>query len=317
MQETIMDKIERLDRVLDGQAVDRPPLSLWYHFGIQFGSGEQFAKLSLAYFHHYDFDFLKVMNDYFYPPPQGLETIESAEDLRSFDHFDVTGCDWGEQLRALEIIAGELDGKAYFVDTVFDPWQTIQRHLAGKNMKMLMAEAPDALLKALDIVADNLIAYCKASLQLGSAGIFLSIPAAAEYVSREEFLKFVKPPAMKIFNAIAGQGPMNTIHVHGEKLFFDDCLDFPVPIFSWWDRGPEGPTLAGVKQKIKGCVMGGIDHTIVSRSSPGFIRDHVREGIRLGGDRRFILAGGCSIPTWIYPGSVKAIVETAVASAQY
>ena len=102
-----MDKIERLDRVLDGQAVDRPPLSLWYHFGIQFGSGEQFAKLSLAYFHHYDFDFLKVMNDYFYPPPHGLETVESAEDLGLFDHFDVTGCDWGEQLRALEIISGK------------------------------------------------------------------------------------------------------------------------------------------------------------------------------------------------------------------
>ncbi len=309
-----MNKIERLDRVLDGQAVDRPPLSLWYHFGVQFGSGEQFAKLSLAFFDHYGFDFLKVMNDYFYPPPQGLESIESADDLKLFDRFDVTGCDWVEQFRALEYIAAALDGKAYFIDTVFDPWQTIQRHLAGRNMRMLMTEAPEALVTALDIVADNLIAYCRTSLRIGSAGIFLSIPAAAEFVSREEFLKFVKPPAMKIFNAIADRGRMNTVHVHGTQLFFDDCLDFPVPIFSWWDRGPHGPGLAEGKQKIDGCVMGGIDQTIVSRSSPGFIRDHVREGIRLGGDRRFILAGGCSIPTWIYPGSIKAIVETTAAS---
>lgn len=310
-----MDKIERVDRVLDGQPVDRPPLSLWYHFGVQHGGGEQFAKLSLAYFDHYNLDFLKVMNDYFYPPPQGLETIETAADLNRFDRFDVAASDWAEQFRALKYINDALGGRAYFVDTVFDPWQTIQRHLAGKNIKMLMAAEPEALLTALDVIAENLIAYCTVSLQLGSAGIFLSVPAATEYVTREEFLKFVKPPAMKVLSAIAGRGRMNTVHVHGGDLFFDDCLDFPVPVFSWWDRGPGGPSLASVKQKIDGCVMGGIDQTVVSRSSPGFLRDHVREGIRLGGRRRFILAGGCSIPTWTYPGSIKAIVETAAASA--
>jgi len=53
-----MDKIERVDRVLNGEAVDRPPLTLWYHFGVQHAGGEQFAKLTLEFFNYYDFDYL-------------------------------------------------------------------------------------------------------------------------------------------------------------------------------------------------------------------------------------------------------------------
>ena len=35
-----MTKIERLDAVLQGRGADRPPLSMWYHFGNQHASGE-------------------------------------------------------------------------------------------------------------------------------------------------------------------------------------------------------------------------------------------------------------------------------------
>ena len=309
-----MNKIERVDNVLAGQEVDHPPLSMWYHFGIQHGSGEQFARISLEYFHHYDLDFLKVMNDYFYPAPEGLETIKSPEDLKRLQPFDIDKTDWQEQFKALKVIRQDLENKAYFIDTVFDPWQSIRRNMAGETIHDLMDRYPDDLLAALDIVADNLIAYCKRSLALGSAGIFLSIAAGSEILSREDFLKFVKPPTMKVFKAINGLGKMNTIHVHGKNLFFNDCLDFPVDIFSWWDRGPNGPSLASVKEKVPACVMGGIDQTIVCRKSPAFLRTHVKEGIKLGGSRRFFLAGGCSIDGWTYPGTLHAIVETAKAA---
>jgi uroporphyrinogen decarboxylase len=306
-----MDKIERVDNVLNDIRVDRPPVSLWYHFGIQHAGGEQFARITLEYFNTYDFDFLKVMNDYFYQPPEGLEAVKSKEDLKRITRFDVENSDWKEQFTALEIIANALDGKAYFIDTVFDPWQSLKRNLAGENIKFLMANAPEAVLEALDIVTQNLIAYCNKSLSIGSAGIFMSVPAAAEIVTRDEFLKFVKPFAMKVFESIAGLGRMNTAHIHGENLFFDDVLDFPVDIFNWWDRGPKGPSLKYVKQRFNGCVMGGIDQTIVCRNTRMFLKDHIREGIELGGSKRFFLANGCSIATWVYPGAVHSIVEAA------
>lgn len=306
-----MDKIERVDRVLKGEEVDRPPVSLWYHFGIQHGSGRQFARITLEFFDYYDLDFLKVMNDYFYPPPDGLPAVRSREDLKRIRPFDIDASDWRHQFEALEVIRDALQGRAYFLDTVFDPWQSIRRNMAGENMDDLMKREPEALLEALEVVADQLIAYCRKSLSLGTAGIFMSVPAAGEIVSREDFLRFVKPPAMKVFKAISGQGGMNTAHIHGEDLFFDDVLDFPVDVFSWWDRGPKGPSLKDIKERISGCVMGGIDQTLVWRSSPAFLKEHVREGIDLGGGKRFFLANGCSIDSWVYPGSIRAMVDAA------
>jgi uroporphyrinogen decarboxylase len=311
-----MDKIERVDAVLSGEKPDRPPLSLWYHFGVQHGSGEQFAHLTLEFFRHYDLDFLKVMNDYFYPCPAGIDTLSSAADLKRLGPLVIEETDWARQLSALDFIRRGLGGRAYFIDTVFDPWQSLRRGLAGENLKPLMDKEPEALLHALDVVADNLIAYCRKSIAAGAAGIFMSVAAAAETVSREEFITFVKPPAMKVFAAIADSGKMNTAHMHGEELFWEACLDFPVQVFSWWDRGPRGPSLEAMKGRTPACVMGGIDQTLVARASPAFLRRHVREGIRLGGDRGFLLANGCSIDTWVYPGSVRAIVEAARSAPQ-
>ena len=307
----MMNKLERVDAVLSNREPDRPPLSLWYHFGVQHGNGEQFARLCVEYFQYYDFDFLKVMNDFFYPLPSGLDSIRTSEDLKRIRTVNLEDTDWVRQLDALKIISRELHGQAYFIDTVFDPWQTIKRNMAGENMKTLMDEAPEALLGALDAVADTLIDYCNQSVAIGSAGIFMSVPAASEIVTHEDFLTFIKPPAMKVLSAISASGKMNTAHIHGQNLFMDDCLDFPVHIFNWWDRGPGGPPLSVVKDNISGCVMGGIDQTLVARSSPGFLKNHVRQGRQLGGQRRFFLANGCSIDTWVYPGSIRAIVQAA------
>jgi len=306
-----MNKIERVDRVLRGEEVDRPPLSLWYHFGVQHGNGEVFAHTTLEYFEHYDFDWLKVMNDYFYPLPEGLEAVTSGQELRRLGAFDVQKSEWRHQFKALRLIHGTLENKARFLDTVFDPWQTMQRSLAGESLGQLMENEPDALLEALDVVTENLIAYCKVSLSLGSSGIFLSVPAAAESMSREQFLRFCKPFAVRLLQEIRQLGCMNTAHIHGRELFFDDVLDLPVPVLSWHDRRPGCPTLAEIKARFPGCVMGGIDHTVLTRHTRRFLREHVRDALALGGKSRFFLAGGCSMDTWVEPAVVRLVVQTA------
>ena len=306
-----MEKIERIDTILQGGEPDRPPVSLWYHFGVQHGSGAGFARIALEYFRAYDFDWLKVMNDYFYPLPEGLEALRSAADLARLKPFAVERSPWAEQLAALRAIAEELRGKAYFVDTVFDPWQTLRRNLAGEHLERLMEREPEALLEALEVVTDNLIAYCRRSLEAGSAGIFLSVPASRELLERDRFLRFCKPFAARLLREVEGLGPMNTAHIHGKDLYMDEVLDLPVPILNWYDRGRNGPALGSVKERFSGCVMGGLDQELVVRRTRAFLREHVREGMRLGGRKRFLLAGGCSVPTWVDPGAVRAIVETA------
>ena len=305
-----MNKLERIDAVLAGQVPDRPPVSLWYHFGLQHAGGNGFARATLDFFEHYDFDFLKVMNDYFYPAPEGVDTVRGPEELRRFRPFDPSNTAWREQLRALEIIQTALGTRAYFVDTVFDPWQSLRRGLAGEQMEKLMRRHPEALTRALEVVTANLVTYCRESYKRGAAGIFLSIAAGAEILTREDFLAFVKPHAARLLQAIAGEGVLNIAHIHGDDLFFDDVLDLPVPVFSWWDRGPQGPDLSSVRARTDACLMGGIDQTLVARRSRDFLRKHVEEGLAAGGDRRFFLANGCTIASWVHPDTLHAIVDT-------
>ena len=306
-----MSKLKRLDAVLKGKRPDRAPVCLWYHFGVQHASGKKFAAITLEWFEHYDFDFLKLMNDYYYPMPEGLEEVKSAADLALIQPFDPEKSAWKEQLKAVKVIGEALHGKAYFIDTLFDPWQCLLKGLAGEHLLDLAITAPDALKAALDVVADNLIRYSRRSLELGASGIFLSLLAAENQIERQLFVEFVKPAAMKVLAAIRDLGRMNVVHLHGGGIYLDDALDFPAQILSWEDRKAGNPSLAEVKMRWPGVVMGGIDIDQVISVTPARCRENVREGIRLGGDSRFILANGCSVPTWMDPAAITAMVETA------
>ena len=122
-----MNKIDRVTRALKGEEVDRPPFSFWYHFGLQHGPGRKHAEAELDFYRAYDLDFLKVMNDYPYPLPAGVEALESADDWRRLEPIGGDADCWAEQLAALSLINQEIGGEALFIDTIFSPWTTARR----------------------------------------------------------------------------------------------------------------------------------------------------------------------------------------------
>ncbi len=309
-----MNKRERVDTVLAGKVPDRLPVSFWYHFGVQHAGGETFAEIALDFFNYYDLDWLKLMNDYYHPLPRGMEAVKTKEDLEKITHVAVQETDWKEQLKALEHVARELEGKAYFTDTVFEPWQTLGRNIAGENLYRLVNEVPDALINALDVITDNLIAYCKESLKRGTAGIFLSTFGAESQMEWELYSTYAYPFALRVFEEIKGLGPMNTVHVHGHHIFTDAALAFPVPVISYEDRHPSNPSITDMKSKFDGCIMGGIDKDQFLFITPEAARRNAEEGLRQAGKSRVLLAPGCSVAGEFYPPSAKALVETVKSS---
>ncbi len=310
-----MTKIERVERTLSGDRVDRPAVSMWYHFGVQHRPGVEFARVSLDFFRHYDFDFLKLMNDYYYPMPDGLEEIASAADLDRLGHFDPEDSPWREQLSAMEYIAAELSGEAFFIDTIFEPWQSLERTLAGEHLRTLMQDEPEALKRALDTVTNNLIAYAQASIDRGASGIFVSVMASEEFLTREQAQEFELPYARRLLEEVADRAPMNTLHAHGENIYVDDIASMPAAVLSYQDRGANNPSLSTMREHFDGCLMGGIDQTNFSPRTPRFVREHTREGIAAGGRTRFFLANGCSIPSEVNPAVIHAVVKEAKAAA--
>ena len=300
-----MTKIERLRATLAGESVDRPPFSVWYHFGTQHASSERTAQVHLEFFEAYDLDFLKVMNDYDYPMPEGMEVMATPADLQRLTPFDVTRTPMENQLRAIEIISKALRGKGLFVDTVFNAWNTMRRNLVKEAMPKLMADHPRVLQDALKIMNQNLIQYALASLERGAAGIFLSVPATAESVTLEQYEEFMRPFDLQFLKAIEEKGEFHILHAHGEKLYFDRLLDYPVHALSWADLNG-GPTISEVRRRTSLTLMAGVDHVKFPYVSVRVIRDQVNAALAQAGNTKFILAPGCSVPTYSFPPLIKA-----------
>ena len=310
-----MNKIERVRAALAGRPVDRAPFTVWYHFGNQHAPAERTAQVHLEFFDHYDLDLLKLMNDYDYPMPAGMEVIATAADLGRLQPFDPVKTPFGTQLQTVELVARALAGKALFLDTVFNAWNTVKRNLVREAMPALMAEQAKALEAALAVVNDNLIRYAQASLARGAAGIFFSVPATRESLTLEQYERFMRPFDLAFLEAIKGRGECHVLHAHGEHLYLDRLVDYPAHALSWADLNG-GPSIAEARRRTAFTLMAGLDHVRFVESSAGLVRAQVTRALAEGGATRFILAPGCSLPTYAYPPLIRAAREQSAGGAR-
>jgi uroporphyrinogen decarboxylase len=239
-----------------------------------------------------------------------MEVMATPDDLKRLGPLDLGRTPMGRQLDAIGLITRSLRGNALFVDTVFNAWNTVRRNLVKEAMESLMAEHPQALETALQTVNSNLIGYALASLERGAAGIFLSVPATAESLTPEQYARFMRPYDLELLNAIRGRGECHILHAHGEKLYLDRLLDYPVHVLSWADLNG-GPSIAEVRRRTPLTLMAGLDHVKFPYVSARVIREQVRTAQSQAGNTRFILAPGCSVPTYSFPPLIRAARDAA------
>ncbi len=300
-----MTKVERVRAALAGTDVDRPPFTVWYHFGLQHAPAERTAQVHVEFFEAYNLDWLKVMNDYSYPMPRGIETLSDARDLKRIIAFDVRQGSLGEQLETIRLIGQSLRGKALVVDTVFNAWNTLKRNVLKEAMGPLMEEHPAELEAALAVVNDNLIRYAIASLHGGASGIFFSVPATPESLTGEQYERFMRPFDLAFLEAIRPFGEFHVLHAHGKELYLDRLQEYPVHAISWADR-EAGPPLALMRRITPRALMGGIDHGSFPYTSAAKIREQIRTAIAEAGPRKLFIAPGCAIPSYSFPELIRA-----------
>ena len=301
-----MTKIERVRAALSGAEVDRPPFSVWYHFGLQHTPAERVAQAHVEFFEAYDLDWLKVMNDYSYPMPRGIETVTDPRDLKRVIAFDVRQGPLGEQLEAVRLIGQSLRGKALVVDTVFNAWNTLKRNVLKEAMGPLMEEHPTELEAALNVVNDNLIRYAIASLHGGASGIFYSVPATPDSLTAEQYERFMRPFDVAFLEAIRPFGEFHVLHAHGKELYLDRLQEYPVHAISWADRA-SGPPLTLMRRVTPKALMGGLAHENFAYTSAAKLREQVRSAIQEAGARKLFIAPGCAIPSYSFPELIRAV----------
>jgi uroporphyrinogen decarboxylase len=301
-----MTKIERVRAALSGAEVDRPPFSVWYHFGLQHAAAERTAQTHVEFFEAYDLDWLKIMNDYSYPMPRTIETVGDARDLKRVIAFDVRQGPLGEQLETVRLIGQALKGKALVVDTVFNAWNTLKRNVLKEAMGPFMEQHPTELEAALTVVNDNLIRYAIASLHGGASGIFYSVPATPDSLTAEQYERFMRPFDVAFLEAIRPFGEFHVLHAHGKELYLDRLQEYPVHAISWADR-ESGPPLTLMRRVTATALMGGLAHENFAYTSAAKLREQVRSAIQEAGVRKLFIAPGCAIPSYSFPELIRAV----------
>jgi len=295
-----MKKRERFLAAIEGRAVDRPPVTAWVHFLSDHLSGEETAVLHAKFLRAYDWDVAKLMNDYRYPVPPGLELLDSAAALRRFKSLSLDERAFAEQLRAIESLRRELGPDWPILDTLFDPYQQVLRNVGFSQAGAIVMHR-EAALEMLDAVADTLCRYVAAARAAGADGFFLSINGAIREgfprgASEAVFREFQRPFDLRLL--AAAEGAVRVLHVHGVGLDLDRVLDYPCEAFSVSDRLQGNPTLAQLRERTGRCLMGGIDETRIQERTLPDVRAEIDDALAQAGRERFILAPGCTLPSF-------------------
>src|SRR5436305_9873400 len=153
-----MNKRERFMAAVSGDVVDHPPCTVWVHFVTDTLAGEEAARRHATYVRTYDWDMCKVMHDYRYPLPGGLETLTKPQDMLRFEKLSATIPNYVEQLKLIRALRKDFGPGMPIVDTFFDPFQQVMRK-AGFNTAQLIYENEREALHMLDAITQTICEY--------------------------------------------------------------------------------------------------------------------------------------------------------------
>ena len=328
-----MNKRERVDAALRGQPVDRVPISFWGHDYLREWSAEGLASAMLDNYRRYDWDYMKVNPRASYhvedwgaelkpsgDPNKGplwiRPAVTTTSDWRKLRPLEPDRGVLGEQLEALRLIRDGLAGEAYFIQTIFSPL-SIAKYLVGNDpapVKAAIADDPDALRAALDVITETFITYSLASLEAGASGIFFATTgwAAQDILSEDEYRQWGRDYDLRVLDAVKDRGRSTSCTTVARASTSTFLPDYPVHAISWAATLPENPALAEGLTRTQKAVMGGIsEKTTLPDGTPEEVANEVRQALAETKGVRLLLAPGCSIPPRTPPANLAAAAQAA------
>lgn len=319
-----MNHRERMEAVVRGETPDRPPVALWQHFPVDDQSPETLAAAHINFQQTYDFDFLKVtpasgyflydwgVEDAWVGNPEGTREytrriIHNPGDWEKLPPLDPHTGNLGSHLKALKIITQTLGPDLPVIHTIFNPLSQAKKLVGDDQLIYHLREYPKQIARGLEIITETSKNFVDAVIhETGVDGIFYAVQhAQASMLTPEEYLEYGCSYDLPLLQA-AADGWFNMLHLHGENIYFDLFVDYPVQAINWHDLETK-PDLAGGLKKFPGAVCGGLrQHDTVNLGDAEKVRAEARTAIKLTGGKRFILGTGCVALTTTPYGNLMA-----------
>ena len=291
-----MNKRERFMAAIEGGAIDSPHCTAWIHFGTDRLGGTKHAQRHARFVRDNDWDICKVVNDFRYPAPEGMQTLTSAADMRRYGRAPMSSENFVEELKCVRLLRAEFGPDMPIMITAFDPFQQVLRRVGYARAPLVFANQ-DAALMMLNAVCDSMCEYMRLVREAGCDAVFFSVnsaicPPQTRGVSEEVFRTFLRPFEIRMLEAMAG------------------VLDYPMEAVSGSDRLAGNPSLGELRAMTGKCLMGGVNEVAITERSLPELREEIFDCTRQIGREKFILSPGCTMPTQTPWYLVRAIRDT-------
>jgi uroporphyrinogen decarboxylase len=286
---------KRIERVLDGKDVDRPPFSAWHHFHVESQPPEVFAKATIEFHQQTGADLVKVMSDFPYPAGNG-----------NLGRLQVESNPFPAQLRALALIRDGIGSDNYFVETIFNPWSVAEKLSSREEVQGLKANDPQKLIDVLEIITRSEINHARSVINAGARGIFLAIQNAnPEILSEDDYAKFSEPFDKLILSAVS-TAPFNVLHLHGNHVYWQRFTHGWAAAGINYSSAGTGVPISEVRAEYPGVILGGIDEGNFPKLSGNDLRQQAKTAWQQAG-KQFLLTPGCSVPDDTSAASVRRL----------
>jgi uroporphyrinogen decarboxylase len=321
-----VNKRERVYAALEGEPVDRVPLSLWRHFHKQDQTPTGLASATLAFYHRYDFDLIKLTPSSFYaiedwgaqivlskddaqPPHVKKPVIKKPEDWRNLATLSATEGSYGQTLEAVALVMDQLEEEDVTVlMTIFSPL-TLAYKLAGEMLFDHLEHHPTDVQIGLATIAETTSRFAGSVLENGADGIFFASQLSRSDLLTEEMCQefVVRYDLIALERVKLHPAPL-VVHLHGENIYFNTVNQYPAHAVSWHNHDTS-PSLAEALTLTDKTLVAGLDPNLLEQGRPEEVAAQVTAAIAETGGQRLILAPSCVISPNTPEETLEAVVN--------
>jgi uroporphyrinogen decarboxylase len=306
-----MDKIQRFEAFLAGEAVDRVPAGFWFHFAPEYAGGEAMARAHLDYYRATDLDILKVMNDTGYRPI-GTVMVNSPADWAALEPTPVSDPIFRSHIDGLKRIVDAVGGEVPIMDTIFNPYNQAVAMVSASDPARYptsddardallgwLRDDPEPVLQGLGVIAEDQANFYRACIsEAGVQGFYFSAQGGEMgLMSDAEHAAFFKPFDLHVLIALAPVARFVVGHFCGRGINLARFRDYPVHVANWAHHA-DNTSLSEGKRLFGGLpILGGMDERgpLVYGPAEGIVAE-IDAALDEMGTRGFMLGAGCTVP---------------------
>ena len=313
-----MNKRQRVTNAMNLKAVDRPPVGFWFHFPEDQCLGQVCVDAHLDYYNNIDVDMAKLMCDgYFdYPNPVAKAVVNPEDWMQMKPLGPDSDFIRGQVERAKAVRTGLRDDMIVLYN-VFAPFSTLRFGTSDAVVTRHLNENPDAILYALNVVAqDNALLCEKLITEGGVDGVYYCLQGAEENrMNHDDYMRLIAPSDLKVLTYANRFSDMNMLHCCGWAGIpnrLENWREYPAKSVNWACfienmQVKEGQEFFGGR-----CVLGGFDNRregVLFSGTRAEVEVYTRALVASAPATGFMIGADCTLPLDIDPERFQWVVD--------